>query len=359
MTTVLGMVGLNNDDFLRVGQVDYNILQDAVRAYVDNAVDAMQDSMSIFVEEVTTEYQEKMQLPMTGEMSQTVSGAEVPPVTVLGDWTVAYPLYEFSEGLVATAVDYAYLTPAAFDKHINGLLSRYSSRVQKEILRAIFDDTAMTFNDPYRGNLTIEALANTDGTLYPPDITGEDPTERQAYIAAGYTTLSTVNNPFPAMRTYYSNIYGTPANNDVIAFIHSDEVSGLQSISGFTEVRPEFTQLSDAQEYALANKFLPGEILGRVNGVLVSRWDYIPSGYIVGLHTAPGVAAPVKMRVDPADTGLGGGRLQFLEAPTSHTKAFNYWRARFGMGVFNRLNGYIVQLTLGSYTVPSAYDRTA
>ena len=100
---------------------------------------------------------------------------------------------------------------------------------------------------------------------------------------------------------------------------------------------------------------VPGRILGRTDsGVWVSEWRWVPSGYIVNVSLdAP---PPLKMRVDPDDTGLGSG-LQLVAEDELNPLRVAYWENRFGIGCANRLNGVVIQLKAsGSYDIPSGYS---
>jgi hypothetical protein len=80
----------------------------------------------------------------------------------------------------------------------------------------------------------------------------------------------------------------------------------------------------------------------------------MPAEYLLGIHMdAP---APLRMRLDPADTGLGAG-LQLVAENERFPISSAFYRNRFGFGVGNRLNGVVVQLVAStSYTIPTGYS---
>jgi hypothetical protein len=75
---------------------------------------------------------------------------------------------------------------------------------------------------------------------------------------------------------------------------------------------------------------------------------------MLGVHLeAP---APLVMRVDPSDTGLGGGNFGLVVEDMDYPLQSSYFERRFGFGVGNRLNGYALEVsTDGSYAPPTAY----
>jgi hypothetical protein len=84
------------------------------------------------------------------------------------------------------------------------------------------------------------------------------------------------------------------------------------------------------------------------------QWDWITDNYLLGIHLD--AEAPIVKRVDPAATGIATMGIQMVAVDESFPFVGSFWRHRFGMGVANRLNGYVMELgEVGSYTVPTAY----
>ena len=66
--------------------------------------------------------------------------------------------------------------------------------------------------------------------------------------------------------------------------------------------------------------------------------------------------APLKMRVDPADTGLARG-FQLVAEDERYPLKSSHYRHRFGLGAANRLHGVVMFLTTGSsYTISTTYQ---
>jgi len=61
----------------------------------------------------------------------------------------------------------------------------------------------------------------------------------------------------------------------------------------------------------------------------------------------------LKIRIVPADTGLGDG-LQLIAEEEEYPFKSSYWQNRFGFGAANRLNGYAMQMVASTtYTSPT------
>lgn len=357
MTTLFKMANIqvDSDNYLAALDLGYPVIRDAVRQYVDFVMQDSRNVLNTFVESRTTDYQEKYKLPMTGEMSKVRPATIKPPVTVSGGWTVAYPLHEFSDDFQLTDVNWAYMTVGGFQAHVDGIISRYFTRLYKEALRVIFNNTSQTFTDEQRGALTIQPLANTDGTLYPPGPYGSAVTERECYAESNTTSISTVNNPFPTISSHFRTIFGPSSRYQIVTFTNSAQQTEISGVGTFVDIVPEYTRTSQATEYALDNLMMPGEVIGRVDGCLVNVWDVVPDNYLLSIAVSPDIPAPLKMRVDPAVTGLGGGDLQYIDN-SGHELHLDRWRARFGMGAGNRLNGHVMEIgNGGSYSVPADY----
>jgi hypothetical protein len=82
----------------------------------------------------------------------------------------------------------------------------------------------------------------------------------------------------------------------------------------------------------------------------------MPSSYAIGIDLT--AEKPLQKRVDPAYTNLPRGLTLVSESSGNYPLAKSDWQWRFGLGVVNRLNGYVLECgTGGTYTVPTGYSR--
>jgi hypothetical protein len=229
----------------------------------------------------------------------------------------------------------SYMTVAELDKHIKTVVQQNWNTYRYETLRALGRATNGSFTDPLHGALTIRRLANatsgSDTTVYPPD---------------PWDVTSNTNSidPIGDLEHHFGHGAGSA---EIVSFINGAQVGVVMSL---TDVEPvEIAQIGEGTQTALARGVpanLPGVVLGRHRaGSWIVRWDWIPTNYILLVHT--GVEAPLKERIDPAETGLGAG-LQLIAENEEFPFKEMIWRHRFGLGVANRLNGVWVYCATGT-----------
>lgn len=359
MSTIFGLAKLTVSDYAYVNNANQEILYSAAQQYIDMANIAAMTSMSAFVEPTaTTNFAERYQLGLTGRMQRTSEQSTGKPVARSGSWDVAYPLHNYTESIAVSDVDGAYLTPAEMQLHVDGIITRHVNAKRHEILLRLFNNTTFAVNDKRHGSQTIQPLANSDGVIYPPVEGTDSEATDDHYLASGYisSAISDTNNPYKTLAEELVE-HGTNAVNDipVAFFIHPDEQTKTEALTGFIQFVPtQIVSGSNTDNVVRPARPIPGKIIGYVNGQgWVSVWKWVPSGYILAVNLAS--PQPLKMRIDPAGTNLGGGGLQLLPQERTGVINWNTWRLRFGMGAANRLNAAFMELTAGAFSIPSGY----
>jgi hypothetical protein len=100
---------------------------------------------------------------------------------------------------------------------------------------------------------------------------------------------------------------------------------------------------------------MPGKLIGRAHNTWIVEWPDVPSNYSLSL--APSYEKPLQRRIDPPATGLPG-ELTLIKQSDLFPLEKSEWMWRFGMGVVNRLNGFVLKCgTDGSYSVPAGFAR--
>jgi hypothetical protein len=229
--------------------------------------------------------------------------------------------------------------------------------MRRELLRALMYKADETFIDPLWGSLTIKGLAtgSDDGVVYPPVLGSMTEAVRQRYAGTNYLTaaISDANNPFATIQDALVADFGQQqGNSNIVVFINTAEKAKSIALTDFDPINDRFI-VPGANINQLSNlpANLPGTIIGRTNGCWVVEWPFMPATYMLGIHLeAP---APLKKRIDPADTGLGDG-LQLVAEDAEYPFKASFWQNRFGFGVANRLNGMALQLASSTtYTSPT------
>lgn len=360
MSGIFGALGLPDTDRSYVRTIGQEAVYSATQQLLAQWNADMMGAMGLFVDSVTESHKERYYLPGGGRLQRrgrlTTAGA----VRAYGSWDVAYPLEDFGAQVASDDISLAYMDMQQYNRHLDTVLLQDANTVRFEILKAIFNNTAATFVDPIWGSLTVERLANGDSVTYPPVLGSETEATDNHYLESNYaaTAISDTNNPYVTIRDELEEHFGiATGGNNILVLINPAEVPETEDLSDFDAIPDTF--VSPGANTAIPSGYpslIPGSsrVIGRTNGVWVAEWRFIPANYMVGIHLdAP---KPLKMRVDPADTGLGQG-LQLVATDANYPLQASHWRHRFGIGVGNRLNGVVMELgTGGSYTVPAAYQ---
>lgn len=356
MSGIFGLIGLADSDRSFVNVIGQSVVYAASQQLFTQYNQDLNTAMSVFVDSTTSGFKERYKLPGGGRLQRRGGRAQSAAVKQNGSWDVAYPLEDFGAALAETDVAMAYMTMDQYNTHLDTIMIQDMNTVRFEMLRALFNSTAGSFVDPINGTLSIERLANGDSVVYPPVLGSETEATENHYLESGYaaTAISDTNNPYITIRGEIEEHFGASTGGDnICVFVHPDEVPETEDLRDFDAVPDNYIRTGTNVNVPQDLPNVPGRIVGRTNGVWVVEWRWIPSGYMFGVHLdAP---KPLKMRVDPPDTGLGVG-LQLVSTDTDYPLQYAHYRHRFGFGVGNRLNGVVLELgTGGSYTVPSVY----
>jgi len=357
MSTIFGSLRLSDTDYVFNATPGQRAIFDEVRRYVAEQNAALNLMLSTFVEGTTEEYKLRYKLPGGGMLQRRGGQAQSGAVKTTGEWDVAFPIDEYGEQVAGDEVTLAYMTAAELDRHIQSVTIRNINTVRYEMLRALFNNTARTITDPLHGDLTVQPLANNDAVGYPPVMGSASEATENHYLAAGYagSAISDTNDPIadiivPELTEHFGQVTG---GSRIVAFINGAQAGKIMGLTQFVEQSDNYVRPGDNTALPVAPGSLPGVYLGRhAKGAFVQQWDWMPDGYIFGLHLdAP---RPLMKRRDPAATGLPAD-LALVSTDAEYPFRATHWRHRFGFGVANRLNGVLVQLTADAFAVPTAY----
>jgi hypothetical protein len=357
MAGIFGALGFGDTDRIFASTQGQTVVLDAIQTYLNRVNNDLNMALSIFVEGDTEGYTERYKLPGGGRLRRRGTDGRYGVAKASGGWDVAYPLEDFGSELGGDDVVLAYMTAGDMDRHLSTVTIQNVNTVRFEVLKALFNDSNATFVDALHGSLTIRRLANTDGSTYPPVLGSESEADEDHYLESGYAaaSISDSNNPYITIRQELEEHFGASTGGDnIVVFIHPDEVPETEDLTSFHPVIDSSIRAGANTDIPVNLPMVPGKILGRVEGCWAVEWRWMPSGYMLAIHMdAP---APLKRRVDPADTGLGRG-LQLIVNEQQFPHQVAVYRHRFGLGVANRLNGVVMELgTGGTYTIPTAYQ---
>jgi hypothetical protein len=357
MAGIFGILGLSDTERVFANTVGQAIVYDGVSRLLDRYNAELRLAWSAFVEEETANFQERYKLPGGGRLQRRGGLATSAAVKAYGGYDVAYPLEDFGAQLADSDIAIAYMTLQDLDRHLDTIFLQDANTVRFELLKALFNSAADTFVDPLNGSLSIQPLANGDAVLYPPVLGSETEATETHYLESGYlaTAISDTNNPYLTIRDELEEHFGSAQGGANIAvFINPAETPETEALTDFDPLNDRF--VVPGQDTATLRGLpagLPGRLIGRIHGCWVLEWRWIPATYMLGIDLDS--PKPLKVRVDPADTGLGRG-LQLVATDEKYPLESAHYRHRFGFGCGNRLNGVVLELANGgSYTVPTAY----
>lgn len=355
MSTIFGNLGLSDTDRVFNATQGQQVIYQAIQDYVNRVNAEANAAYSVFVEETTTNHSERYSLPGGGYMQEISPKQRPDAVKSYGSWDVAYPLRNYADAVSGDRVSRAYMTVAELEKQTLGIVARSVNTMRRELLRALMYKEDESFVDPLWGTLTVKGLASGtgDNVLYPPVLGSVTEAVRLRYLGSNYATsaISDTNNPIVTIVDRLVADFGQQQGNSNIAvFINTAEKAKIKALSDFDEEIDRFVNPAVTVNTLInAPTGLPGTIIGRSNGAWIVEWPFMPATYMLGVHLdAP---APLKKRIDPADTGLGDG-LQLVTEDEEYPFKMSYWQNRFGFGCANRLNGCAMQM-VGSTTYTS------
>lgn len=361
MANIFGALNLAGGDSFFRSTEGQTVVYDAAMEYVNRVTADLNQSLSVFVGETTSDHKRRYKLPGSGFLELLADGTKPAPVQAYGSWDVAFPLQEWGAGIDANRVARAYTTPEELNLHVQTVVANNVNTVRKQMLKALLNNTQRTFIDPRVGSLAIEPLANGDSVTYPPVLGATADATENHYLESGYASGSidgATNNPYKTIKDDLEEHFGaTQGGDNIVVFINPAQsaITRAMGASYFTPADDRFiTAGQDTARLTGLPAGVPGVTIGRASGTFVQEWRFVPAGYMIGIHLdAP---KPLVKRIDPAYTNLGDGlQLVFEDDRAPMTSA--WWSHRFGFGAGNRLNGVIMELgTGGSYTIPTGYS---
>lgn len=360
MAGIYGLIGLSDNEHAFVTQVGQRLVFTAANQYLAQISQEIVNASSVFIEEMTTDFKERYKAPGGGRLQEIGSRSRPAAVKARGSWDVAYPIRYWGSEIAYTRRSVAKLTVAELQNDLNTVQIQAVNTLRHRILRRILKNTTDTFSDEDHGALTIQPLANGDGTLYPPVIGSESEADDTHHLESGYaaSAISDTNNPFVTISDELTEHYGdNTGGNDVVVFINKAQTAVVEDLTDFYPVEDKDIRSGQDADVPTNMPNIPGKIIGRMTGrgsCWVSQWDWMPANYMLGIHlNAP---APLKMRVALPEWG-------FPSAITlvSENEDYPFYQADYesvyDVGVGNRLNGVVMELgTGGTYSIPSGYS---
>lgn len=354
-----GALQIADAELAIVNNVGQALVYEEAKKYLDWHNAELEKIKRVFVAGITEKYQVKFKLPGGGRLQRRGGQAVSAAVKPNGGWNVGFPLEDFGAQYAGTDVSMAYMTIAQLELAVDNIRLQDINMVRYEILRRLFNNTAQTFDDetiPDTPTVTVQPLANGDPVVYPPVLGSETESTEDHYFATGYAaaSISDTNNPYTKAREELEEHFGAPTGfGNVITFINKAQKAKTEALTDFDPVSDVNIRSGQDVSVPINLPNVPGRILGRCDGVWIAEWPFIPANYMLSIDL--GTTAPLMERRDPAVTGLPMGlHLVTKEKATPFESA--HYRHRTGFGAYNRLNGFVQELTTdASYDIPAEF----
>lgn len=357
--TIPGLLGIDDSERTYIEGVGQQSVYEATQQYMAMVNEDLSRVTSLFIERQTEDHKFRYYLPADGELQRITKRDGAGEQAVTGSWDVALPLWGFGDAVGGVRRDLAYMTLNDYQRAIDGVVLRAQNTLRKEILRGLLDSSGYTFNDELRGSLSCVPLANGDSVKYPPIAGGSTAATATHYAESNYATssISNTNNPIKTIsRALRSRFTANGDKRRRVVLIASGAQDYVEALADFEAVNDaNIAKGSNSDTVLNLPAQIPGEVIGYCNEAYVAVWEWMPANYMIGIDLM--AEKPLQMRVDPAYTGLPRG-LNLISESNVNPLRNSKWEWWFGLGVVNRLNGYVMELgTGGSYSVPSGYSH--
>lgn len=262
-----------------------------------------------------------------------------------------FPLRRFGNSLQWTRQWMASNSAQQLASEIAAIFDADRNQIIRQAKRAIFTSTTNSSYVDYLGfpagtTLVIRAFANNDGSGYPVGPNGEVfATSHTHYLANATLTTTVATNLITAVQEHYNS--GQP-----VVVISSTDEAAWRALTGFIAlVDPRVTINANANQPILRANYtdLYNRDIGYYGNALIRIRPWAIAGYAFAY--IEGQSPMLVMRVPSQAPQFGD--LQFLyEDERLPLRARSYER-QFGIGVWQRVGGAVLDFGHGSYTLPS------
>lgn len=342
-------------DLLNARLVDADVIQasdEAVRLTLEQHNQHTQAMVQLFADP-TTEYMRRFKGGFAAYL-QAGDGefSRYQAMKQRGSYDIAFPLASAGKAFGWTRKERVKSTLRDVNDRLALLLDADRRYLRYNILAALFANADYTYEDQEHGSLIVKPLANGDSQEYLILAGAETPTTAN-HFAAQANGIDDDNNPFPDI---YEKLNSRPENGEgrVISFVPTNLVEDIRALATFIESGdPDVREGANTRVLVGSLESpLPGEVIGKVGRVWIVEWKFLPSNYILSIHT--GGPRPLAMRQEP-EAELQGFRAIGDREDMPYFE--RHYERTVGFGVQNRLSAHVLRVGNGTYAVPSGFTR--
>jgi hypothetical protein len=298
--------------------------------------------------EVTTDRQRIYGTSVSGSMVEVDEYGKAPTQKNLVGSAVGFPLRKFQFNLGWTAEWFKRHTPADMAAAVLGAEQAHLMEITRQIKKAAYSNVNYTFPDFLVDNvpLYVKRFVNADSESIPNGPNGEvfDGATHDHYNAnAGLTAAALLANVNEVIEHGFGG-----AVKLAISTTNEAAVRALTGFSAYTDPRLVY-RVTDTPAQSLDISRLDNRAIGIFGGAEV----WVKSWAIAGYAFAWDAASPQKPFVFRQDMAGGLQGLRIAATLDDYPLYSQFMEAEFGVGVWTRTNGAILDFVNGAYTVPT------
>lgn len=262
--------------------------------------------------------------------------------------TVGFPLRRYGNTLEWTRQWMMSNSAAQLAAEVQAILDADQASIIRQTKRAIYTPTNASFIDklgyPANVTLAIKALVNNDGGAMPVGPNGEVfATSHTHYLGSATLTAAALTNLVVTVQEHYNS--GMP-----VIYINQADEAAVRALTGFiADVDVRVVQPSTAtntrEGLDIANLYDRRIGLFGAAEVWIKPWAIANYAFAY----VQGAPVPLVMRVPPNELA----NLQLMYQDDRHPLYARGYERQFGISVWNRTNGAVLQFNNGTYTAPT------
>jgi hypothetical protein len=321
---------------------------DSIRVALDAQNRQIQDMESSLIER-TTDVQRAYGTGDTKSMVEMDQWGLPDAQKITAGVTVGFPLRRYGNSLQWTRQFMMSNTVAQLAAEVDAILAADRQNIIRAAKVAIFTSTNASFVDklgnPANVTLALKAFVNNDGANLPVGPNGETfAPSHTHYLANATLTAAALTNLVTTVQEHYNT--GVP-----VIYINQADEAAVRALTGFnayvdSRLVPATTATTPRAGLDIANLYdRPIGLFGAAE-VWIKPW--MIANYAFAYVQGP--PEPLVMRVPPF---AGLADLQLMYEDDRHPLYARSYERQFGIGVWNRTNGAVLQFNNGTYQIPT------
>lgn len=335
-------------DFQSVAEFGRQTIREVLQRDLEAHNEIMEEMVSDLAD-VDTDRQRIYGSSSNGDMVEVDEHGRSPTQKETHGATVAFPLRLFQYSLGWTEKWMRTNTPADMAQSTISAEKSHRRRVQDEIRRAIFESSNYTFQDHLVDNvdLDVKRLVNADGAPIPDGPFGEtfDGSSHTHYLANASLTNAVANS-------LVDHIVEHGHGQNVKIYINRADATAWKGLSDFNEYEDPrmIFRASDVPDERVDITQLDNKAIGIFNAAEVWVKPWIPQNYALCIDIGGDSEPPLVFRQRDAESLQG---LRTAAEIARFPLITEHMEAEFGLGVWNRTNGAVLQFNNSTYQDPS------